>query len=155
MGKDQFSIGVFSVVHDAQKRILLIHRRDYDLWDLPGGGMKYDETPMEAVIRETMEETGFEIQTERLLLVYNKPAPYNNDIVFVFKGHAVGGKTRINDEADDVSFFSLSELPDNISPVKRRVIEIAKQNPKQTLFELIDVPHPKNWLQQAQKRKNQ
>lgn len=117
--------------------------------------MKYDETPAEAVIREIMEETGFEIQTERLLLVYNKPAPYNKDIVFVFQGRAVGGKTRINDEADDVTFFSFSELPDNISPVKRRVIEITEQNPKQTLFELIDVPHSKNWLQQIQKRKNQ
>jgi 8-oxo-dGTP pyrophosphatase MutT (NUDIX family) len=36
----------------------LCHRRDLDLWNLPGGGVQSGELPTEAVIRETQEETG-------------------------------------------------------------------------------------------------
>ena len=34
--KSQFTIGIFGIIFDEQKRVLLCHRRDYDLWNLPG-----------------------------------------------------------------------------------------------------------------------
>ena len=61
-----FSISSFVVIFDEKKRVLLSHRRDQDIWNLPGGGMEIGELPPEAVIRETFEETGLKIKVKRL-----------------------------------------------------------------------------------------
>jgi len=47
-----FSIGVFGIIFDVEGRVLLCHRRDYDLWNLPGGGLETGEAPWEGLIRE-------------------------------------------------------------------------------------------------------
>ena len=47
-----FIIGVFAVIFDSSKRVLLCHRTDIDLWDLPSGAMEQGETPWEAAVRE-------------------------------------------------------------------------------------------------------
>jgi 8-oxo-dGTP diphosphatase len=59
-----FSIGAFAVIFDAQGRVLLCHRRDMDVWNLPGGGVESGELPTETVVRETREETGLEVAVE-------------------------------------------------------------------------------------------
>ena len=50
---------------DPDGRLLLIHERTDDLaatfWITPGGGLEAGETPQQAAIRETYEETGIEI----------------------------------------------------------------------------------------------
>ncbi|WP_155256768.1 NUDIX domain-containing protein, partial [Mycobacterium avium] len=46
-----------AVVTDEQARILLIKRRDNDLWALPGGGMDLGESIVETAVREVKEET--------------------------------------------------------------------------------------------------
>ena len=33
-----FSIGAFAILFDDQGRVPLCHRRDRDMWNLPGGG---------------------------------------------------------------------------------------------------------------------
>ena len=47
--KPQFTIGVFGIIFDEQKRVLLVHRRDYDLWNLPGGVLENAESPLNTV----------------------------------------------------------------------------------------------------------
>jgi ADP-ribose pyrophosphatase YjhB (NUDIX family) len=37
-------------------------------WTLPGGGLEHGEDPRAAVVREVEEETGYEVEIERLLL---------------------------------------------------------------------------------------
>ena len=39
-----------------------------DLWELPGGGLDFGETPLQAVVRETSEETGISIEEGNLKL---------------------------------------------------------------------------------------
>ena len=51
-----------AVVTDDQARILLIRRRDNDLWALPGGGMELGESIVETAVREVKEETGLNIE---------------------------------------------------------------------------------------------
>jgi len=143
---DQFTIGVFSIIFDAQKRVLLAHRRDMDLWDLPGGGMNHGELPNETAVRETKEETGFDMAIDRLLSVYAKPAPWDKDLGFVFLGHVIGGELTLSSESDDVVFFSSDELPENISPRLRAVIDAALQNLSETEFIRVNMPHTREWL---------
>ena len=40
--------------------VLLLKRRDVPVWVLPGGGVEHHETPQEALLRETFEETGLQ-----------------------------------------------------------------------------------------------
>ena len=40
-----------------------------DLWELPGGGLDFEETPLQAAVRETLEETGISIKEGNLKLV--------------------------------------------------------------------------------------
>ena len=149
--KDQFTLGVFAIIYDEQKNILLAHRRDMDLWDLPGGGMNHGELPTDTAIREAKEETGFDVVIDRLLVVYSKPAPWDKDLGFVFLGHVISGEKRLSNESDDVSFFSPDSLPENISPRKRAVVEAALQNLSETTFVRVNLPHAKEWLESKKK----
>ncbi|NOT04254.1 MAG: NUDIX domain-containing protein [Anaerolineales bacterium] len=144
--KDQFTLGVFSIIFDSQKRILMAHRRDMDLWDLPGGGMEHGELPNETAIREAKEETGFDVAIDRLLVVYAKPAPWDKDLGFVFLGHVIGGEAETSDESDDVRFFGKDEMPKNISPRLRAVIDTALQNLSEIQLIRANLPHAKEWL---------
>ncbi|MDD4332523.1 MAG: NUDIX hydrolase [Patescibacteria group bacterium] len=112
--ENKFTIGAFAIILDNQKRILLCHRRDHDFWNLPGGRVEYNEAPWEAVVREVKEETGFDVKVTRLLGVYSKRN--ETDIVFSFACEVMGGVITINDEADEITYFSLDEIPKNTSP---------------------------------------
>jgi len=66
---DQPLVGVGAAIIDGS-RILLV-RRGQDpgrgLWSIPGGLIELGEKVRDAVLREVKEETGLEIQIERLL----------------------------------------------------------------------------------------
>jgi len=52
------------VVRDG--RVLLLHNERNE-WELPGGRLEIDETPMQCVTRETTEETGRRVATGPIL----------------------------------------------------------------------------------------
>ena len=106
-----FTIGSFAVIFDSENRILLCHRRDIDAWNLPGGVVESGELPTEAVIRETLEETGLNIEIERLAGIYGKAD--KDEFVFSFVARVVGGKIGSTDEADECIYFSLDKFPEN------------------------------------------
>ena len=56
-------------------KLLLEKRRDCDLWGLVGGGVKKQETPLQAITREVYEELGLRIAPQKLqkLAVYGEP----------------------------------------------------------------------------------
>jgi len=109
----RFTIGVFGILLDAQQRVLLCHRRDFDLWNLPGGGLEPGEAPWEGVTREVREETGLDVVVERLAGLYSKPE--NDEVVFSFVCRAVGGALCLTDEADQVAYFAVDDIPANTS----------------------------------------
>lgn len=115
------TIGVFGVILDNENRLLLCHRRDFDLWNLPGGGLEKEESPWQGVIREVQEETGIIVKVQRLSGLYFKPK--ENEVVLVFLCEAIGGEIKLSDEADKIEYFKFGELPKNI-PLKH--VERAK-----------------------------
>ena len=143
---DQFVISVFTVVFDDHNRVLLGHRCDMDLWDLPGGGMDYGELPNEAAIREAKEETGFDIEIIQLLGIFSSPATEKAQLVFAFSGKIKGGQPTLSAETDDVRFFDANRLPENTSPRKRVLIEIAVKGVNEPMFTKVNLPHAREWL---------
>jgi len=114
-------IGVFGVIFDDKKRVLLCHRRDIDLWNLPGGGLKGKESSWEGVKREIKEETGLETEIDRISGIYFKPK--QNEIVFAFICRIKSGKIKLTDESDATEYFDFKKLPSNTA---RRQIERIK-----------------------------
>ena len=113
-------LGAFCIISDQFGHVLLSHRRDLDLWNLPGGGVEQDETPWDAAIREVHEETGLEVTVERLVGIYSKPG--RNGITFCFECIAKGGSPQESDEADEHRYFALEHLPQRLSPNQREYV---------------------------------
>jgi len=107
-------IGLFAVILDQQRRVLLCHRRDDDLWNLPGGRMERDESPWQGVIREVKEEVGLDVAVVRLVGVYSRPE--KDEIVFCFLCEVIGGDIATSDEADQVEYFEFQTIPQTTLP---------------------------------------
>jgi len=115
--------GAFAVIFDDERRVLLCHRRDFDAWNLPGGGVDPNEAPWDAAVRETREEVGVDIEIVRLTGVYWKPG--KNELVFNFEGRIVAGVPGTSDEADQVGYFALDAMPPNTAPLQLERIKEA------------------------------
>lgn len=102
-------------------KILLEKRRDCDLWGLVGGGVKRQETPLDAIAREIYEELGLRTRKDqfRKLGVYGEPgriAAYQDGsiwrmVVVVFALELESEPEMIlSAESRDMRFFSKEEL---------------------------------------------
>lgn len=107
------------VLPDAQGRILLCLHSDKQIWVTPGGLIEPGEQPAAAAVRETMEETGLEVQVTGILGVYGGEdliIDYPNGdmaayVGIIFRGSILGGTLKPDgDEIIDVRYFSREEL---------------------------------------------
>ncbi len=104
-------------------KLLLEKRRDCDIWGLVGGGVKKQETELQAIAREIYEELGLRIPKEKFqkLGVYGEPgriAAYRDGSVWRMVVVVFGlelkdePKLTISRESKDLRFFSKEELKD-------------------------------------------
>lgn len=102
-------------------KLLLEKRRDCDLWGLVGGGVKKQETALEAITREIYEELGLRVSKDQFkkLGVYGEPgriAAYQDGsiwrmVVVVFALELEKEpEIVISAESRDMQFFSKEEL---------------------------------------------
>jgi len=133
------TLGTFAMVFDDAERILCV-RMNYANrnWTTPGGRVEKGESPIAALKREALEESGYEIDIGDLIGVYSKT--YADDLVLCFEGRIVTQKPwTANEEISEVRWFSRSELPDEMSVVVRTRIEDAF-NGVRGVFRVFDVP---------------
>jgi 8-oxo-dGTP pyrophosphatase MutT (NUDIX family) len=111
MGKSVASI-IFS---KDRKSALLIQRRDIPVWVLPGGGIDAGESPEEAALRETKEETGFSAEIVRKIAEYS---PYNrlSRYTYFFEVTPTAGEPTLGAETGDIQFFPIDKLPSLLPP---------------------------------------
>lgn len=140
-----FSIGACAIIFDERDRVLLSHRCDLDLWNLPGGGVESGELPTEAVIRETREETDLDVVIERLVGVYGKKD--RDELVFAFTCRVVGGQFSVTDETDESRYFQVNAIPPNTSPKQVERIHDALSGDTQPVFRLQTGPSSREWIQ--------
>ncbi len=139
-----FTIGAFGIIVDDVGRVLLCHRRDIDMWNLPGGGMESGELPPHAVIREVKEETGFDVAVGRLIGVYGKPD--RDDLVFAFACEITGGQLTETDESDACCYFAPDDIPLNTNPKQVERVYDALKPANQAVFKLQEGPATREWL---------
>lgn len=128
----KFVIGAYVVILDKKCRVLLSHRRDLDIWTLPGGHVEEGELPTEAVIRETKEETGLKIKVKGLIGVYKKKQINRFD--FAFLGKVKGGKLKKTKTADEHRFYKIKKIPKNTLPKHKERIQDAVRGDDKIIF---------------------
>lgn len=111
------AVGAAVVIRDEQGRILLVRRAPgasrAGLWSIPAGFVDYGEEIRAAAARELEEETGLIAEIGDVVYVasnFHDPAKLTVGIWFA--GEVVGGELAAGDDADDVGFFALEELPE-------------------------------------------
>jgi len=118
-------LNVYAVVRDSKGRILVMKRREPKIWEFPGGGIEWGETPEEAVKREVLEETGLKIKGIKLLCtsskVYKKGKMTKHSVYIVFEGKEEG-KVKFGVEHSiamwaDLKRIEKLELGLNVEPI--------------------------------------
>jgi 8-oxo-dGTP pyrophosphatase MutT (NUDIX family) len=117
------------VLNDAREVLLVLHRYEQG-WQLPGGGVEIGESPLDALRREVLEETGFEISSEPVLLgVYHNRDVSDRDHLLVYRcdhSRLATSKT-LSGEIAVSGFFPIDDLPKGTTAgTKRRLAECFK-----------------------------
>lgn len=115
--------------------ILLFRRKDVSfgsgLYSLPGGLIQQGETVRHAIAREVREELGLDISETDFELVhtFNRKGTETEFMVLVFKADISGMQPKNNEPTkhDDMRFFNLQQLPENIIPAHKQAIEYIKK----------------------------
>lgn len=144
MERNKVTVGAFAIIKDKYGSFLLCFRNDKKVWNLPGGQVDNNEAPWDTVIREVKEEVNLDITINKLVAVYSKSDI--NDISFYFDCSVKSGTPKTSDEAEEIQYFSIDELPKDIvlqhmvalNDVSEKKGEIVTKTQLQRLFKDLD-----------------
>ena len=119
-------------------QVLLIKAKMHGIWELPGGGIEFNETISEALKREVYEETGYKITVKNNQPIHIQDnyfyAPdldkYFRAIPMVFLAKITTDKQkklRDNKEVSEIAWFNLNHLPKPINQMALKVIKKYKE----------------------------
>ena len=110
-----WSMAVKAVVRDDAGRFLLIRRSaanasSVGCWEWPGGKMDPGEDFVKAVLRETREETGLDVEVVGLAGATAFETSKVNVVLLCMEARVVGGSIALSDEHDAVDWVPPGEL---------------------------------------------
>jgi ADP-ribose pyrophosphatase YjhB (NUDIX family) len=99
-------------------KLLLVKELSDGGWTLPGGWVDIGESPSVAIVREVLEESGYETRVVKLAAVYDRDHPRHGHPPFLhqvyklfFVCELLGGSPVANIETESPTFFAETEIP--------------------------------------------
>lgn len=128
--------GVRAIILNDREEILLQRRTDIGCWGLPSGAVELDETALEALKREVLEETGIEVRHAEPMALYSGPSQrfrYPNgdeiqgfSVAFIIRDWT--GMPRADGvEGSEVRFWPVDALPQNLVAIHARTLDDFRQ----------------------------
>ena len=120
------TVGVAVIIINDLNEIVLIQRGIGPYkgqWCIPCGHLEYDEDVRDAAKREFLEETGLTVNIDTVYDVHSNW--HNRDLQTVgiwFKGSVTSGNLKAGDDAMDVGYFKLNDLPPLCYPTDEHII---------------------------------
>jgi ADP-ribose pyrophosphatase YjhB (NUDIX family) len=96
--------------------ILLVQEISDEKWAMPGGWADVGDIPSEVAIRETKEESGYDVKPIKIIGVFDANRLGGQLELFhafkiVFLCELLGGEAATSDETQEVGFFNFDDLP--------------------------------------------
>ena len=108
----RFPVSVKGVLIRNGKVILV--RNDRDEWELPGGKLELEETPVNCVAREIMEELGLEVSPQRILDSWTYTIVPGVHVLVITYGCSESTEVEavLSDENRELRWFDIDEIGD-------------------------------------------
>jgi 8-oxo-dGTP diphosphatase len=124
-GQRRFTVTTGAMIFDEQGRILLLEHvfRPDGGWGIPGGFLSKGEQPEAGLRREMREEIGIELADVEMLFARALSRP--KQIEIYFRARAIGQPEPCSFEIKSAGWFSLDNLPPELSEDQRCLIQRA------------------------------
>ncbi|MFH0912629.1 MAG: NUDIX domain-containing protein [Patescibacteria group bacterium] len=116
------TVGV-KILATSRNEILLIKNRYEKMWYLPGGEVKSGETLAESAKRELREECGIIPKDLIVFGIYTNFFEYKSDHIILMYADVSGAVPQKGLEIEELGFFDMKNLPENVSPATRRRLD--------------------------------
>ncbi|MEW1952018.1 NUDIX domain-containing protein [Terrabacter sp. NPDC080008] len=130
-------LAAYAAIVDEEQRLLLTwwngEGRETPCWTLPGGRVEYEESLVEAVEREVLEETGYVVRVGRPLAAHSFTAPAAGrdgrpykSVRILFSASIVGGSlgtTEVGGSTDFAQWMPLNRI--KALDTKAEIVDVA------------------------------
>ncbi len=121
------SVSISAAIVDQSGRVLVTRRRDNGHWEPPGGILEMDESILDGLSREVLEETGLTIEPIRLTGVYKNMT--RGIIALMFLARVTGGRISTSDETSQVEWWTPEAISERMDPAFAvRVLDALRQD---------------------------
>lgn len=122
LGQSRFTVTTAAFIFDGDGRLLLLEHvfRPDSGWGVPGGFLSKGEQPEAGLRRELREEIGIEVENVEILFARTLPRP--RQIEIYFRARAIGEPEPCSFEIKTAKWFTLDDLPSELSGDQRRLI---------------------------------
>ena len=117
-------LGSDAAIFNDAGEVLLMERVDGRGWCMPCGWVEPNERPVDAAVRETREETGFEVVERQLVGVFSRPADPDSGLhsmsAVVHLCEVVGGELTLSHEGLDLRYWNIDQVPKWLGGAEKR-----------------------------------
>lgn len=139
--------GAFVVIFkdNLLDKVFLIFRPDKSIWNLPGGGIEAGESPNEAALRETEEETGFTLCELVFKGIHKNMGSTKGEVwnvTYLYTSIDPSGDFKPESPGSEGEWFLVNNLPQNIQSItSTRVLDAVNSSASPFVKEFYGIRH--------------